>query len=295
MAFKLVGIGEVLWDLLPAGPQLGGAPANFTCHACALGAAASLISRVGNDDLGRTALKRLAALGIPLEAVEVDPDRPTGTVGVDLRADGQPQFHIHENVAWDSLSGSPAATAAVRTADAICFGTLAQRSENSRATIRALVQATPSTALRILDINLRPPYVSVDVSRESLELANALKVNDTELPWLASALACHGDMRSQIVQIAERYKLRLVAYTRGSQGSLLYADGLWSDHLGVKTEVVDAVGAGDAFTAAMALGHLAGWNLDRINALANQVASFVCSHAGATPALPASLRAQLST
>ncbi|HXG47944.1 MAG TPA: carbohydrate kinase [Methylomirabilota bacterium] len=290
MSFKIVGIGEVLWDLLPGGRQLGGAPANFAYHAGALGAGAWLISRVGRDDLGREALQRLAKLGVPTECVEVDEWLPTGTVGVEIDADGQPHYQIHSPVAWDAIQGAPAGRQTVVEADAVCFGSLAQRNEVSRAAIQALVAVAPATALRIFDINLRQSYYSRDVIEKSLGLANVLKVSDAEWPLLAAMLHLDGDLRTQIQQIADRHSLRAVAYTRGGHGSLLFAGRRWSDHPGVVTSVVDTVGAGDAFTAAMAIGLLAGWDLDHINECANRVAAFVCANAGATPALPDPLR-----
>lgn len=290
MSFKIVGIGEVLWDMLPAGRQLGGAPANFTYHATALGAETRLISRVGSDDLGRETLERLTKLGVPTECVEVDDQLPTGTVGVTVTADGQPHYQIHENVAWDAICGEAAARSAVATTDAVCFGSLAQRSEPSRSTILSLVASAPASALRIFDINLRQHYYTRDVIEKSLALANVLKVNDAELPRLAEMFSLTGDARSQICQLAERHSLRAVAYTRGGNGSLLFADGRWSDHPGIATTVIDTIGAGDSFTAAMTLGLLAGWELDRINDHANRVAAFVCSSAGATPTLPDQLR-----
>jgi len=290
MSFRIVGIGEVLWDMLPAGRQLGGAPANFTYHASALGADTRLISRVGKDDLGRETLERLAKLGVPTECVEVDDKLPTGTVGVTVAADGQPHYQIHENVAWDAIHGEAAARRTVTTANAVCFGSLAQRSEISRATIRSLVAATPAQALRIFDINLRQHYYTRAIIEESLALANVLKVNDAELPRLTEMFSLTGDARSQIQQLAERFSLRAVAFTRGGNGSRLFADSQWSDHPGITTTVVDTIGAGDSFTAAMTLGLLAGWELDRINDHANRVAAFVCSQAGAMPALPSKLR-----
>lgn len=290
MSFKLVGIGEVLWDLLPGGRQLGGAPANFAYHAGALGAEARIISRVGNDTLGREARSQLAGLGVPTDCIEVDDALPTGTVSVEVAGDGQPHYQIHENVAWDALRGDPVAYHTVAGADVVCFGSLAQRREPSRSAIRALVAAAPASALRIFDINLRQHYYSQEIVEESFSQANVLKVNDAELPRLAEMFQLTGDVRSQILQLGQRHRLRCVACTRGGNGSLLYSEGRWSDHPGVRTKVVDTVGAGDSFTAAMTLGLLAGWDLDRVNARANQVAAYVCSHAGATPQLPASLR-----
>lgn len=288
---KIVAIGEVLWDLLPGGRQLGGAPANFACAARALGANARLISCVGDDDLGREALGRLAALGLPTDSIEVDPERPTGTVGVTVDAGGQPRYEIHEGVAWDAIRGNAAAREAAREADAICFGTLAQRAEPSESTIRTLVSLAPAGALRILDVNLRQHYHSPVVIEQSLALANVLKVNDGELPHLAALFELSGGLADQLRQLADRFRLRLVVCTRGAEGSLIYADGEWSDHPGRPATVVDTVGAGDAFTAAMTLGLLAGWDLDEVNRWANEVAAFVCSQPGATPAFPAELLA----
>jgi fructokinase len=289
MSFRLIGIGEVLWDLLPAGPQLGGAPANFACHARMLGAEAMLVSRIGSDELGREATNCLTAIGLPTETIEVDGTLPTGTVSVTLETDGQPRFTIREPVAWDAIAGSPTARRASEGADAICFGTLAQRSEPSRSTIRALVSACLEPALRVLDINLRQPYFSRDLIEESLGSANILKVNDAELAQLAEMFRLTGEERSQLSQLAGRFDLRLVAYTRGARGSLLLSNGRWSEHVGVRTKVVDTVGAGDAFTAALTIGLLAGWALDEINQRANEIAAFVCSQPGATPKLPSEL------
>jgi len=290
MSFRVVGIGEVLWDLLPEGKQPGGAPANFAYHACALGANARVISRVGRDQPGLDLLDRLQKLGLPIDTIEIDPEAPTGTVSVTLDRTGQPSYLIHEAVAWDNLVGETPGRVAVVTADAICFGTLAQRFEPSRSTIRSLVQATPPNALRILDVNLRQRYYSADLIRESLALANVLKVNDAELPELARMFSLSGNENSQITELAERSNLHVVALTRGGRGSLLFQAGRWSDHPGVATKVLDTIGAGDSFTAAMAIGLLLRWDLDKVNENANRVAAFVASSAGATPPLPASLK-----
>lgn len=288
--FQIIGLGELLWDMLPGGRQLGGAPANFTYHAHALGAAARLISRVGDDPLGREAVQQLQRLGVPTECVEIDREFPTGVVTVQVNAEGQPVYEIHERVAWDAIRGETAARKTAATASAVCFGTLAQRSELSRSSIRELVAATPATAMRILDVNLRQTYFSQQLLADSLALANFVKVNDAELPVLAQLFDLRGDVKTQIAQLAERYELRGAAYTRGGHGSLLFADGRWSDHPGVPAKVVDTVGAGDSFTAAMTLGWLAGWDLDRVNDHANQLAAYVCGCAGAMPELPSRLR-----
>jgi fructokinase len=288
--FTIVGLGEVLWDMLPAGPQLGGAPANFICHARALGADATLISRVGDDELGREIITRLDALGVNTSGIAVDAQRPTGTVGVELEA-GQPRYIIHENVAWDFIEATPTALAAVRSADAVCFGALAQRSEVSRCAIRALVSAAAPDALRVCDINLRQHFYSLELIAETLALANVLKLNDAELPVLAALFGLTGDTRTQLTTLAAKFSLRLVVLTRGAQGSVLFDGTNWSGHPGIDVLVKDAIGAGDSFTAATVLGYLSRWELDRINAFANEVAAFVCSHHGATPPLPETMRA----
>lgn len=286
---RIVAIGEVLWDLLPSGAILGGAPANFAFHARALGAEVSLISRVGSDDLGREIRRRYEAAGLAGDTLQVDPTAPTGTVSVELSADGQPNYTIHEHVAWDALAADDAALTAVAKADAICFGSLAQRSSVSRESIGALLAATAPAALRIFDINLRQSFYSRAVLEESLRLANVLKLNDAELPVLAEMFDLKGDDRAQLATLAERWELRAVALTRGSRGALLFSAEGFSEHPGkAAPSVRDTIGAGDAFTAMLALGLLAQWPLDVINDRANTVAAYVCSQSGATPELPPS-------
>jgi fructokinase len=292
--FQIVGVGEVLWDLLPAGKQLGGAPANFVCHAHALSAAARLVSRVGRDASGREILDRFAALGVPTEAIAEDAEAPTGSVSVQVGPDGQPRFTIHENVAWDRLVASEEALSAMAGANAICFGTLAQRTEVARQAIATLLAATRPEALRIFDINLRPPFIDGDVITTSLAAANVLKLNEQELPVLAELFGLDGSPARQVAELAERFSLRLVALTRGSEGSLLFADGAPFEQPAFPTTVRDAVGAGDSFTAAVTMGMLLGWPLAQISHHASAIAAFVCSQPGATPPLPEALRAPFS-
>jgi fructokinase len=290
MSFKVIGLGEVLWDLLPSGPQLGGAPANFAYHAHALGARAQVITRVGNDQLGREILNRLEAMGLAGPTVQMDEAAPTGTVTVALTGNGIPEFTIHEAVAWDSIAATHSALAAVREADAICFGSLAQRGEISRNAIQRLVAAAPAAAWRIFDINLRQHFYNREIIEQSLKLANVLKLNDGELPVMAKMFGIEGLDRQVIEALAKRYSLQVVALTRGPEGSLLYRGGRWSEHGAGQVEIKDTVGAGDSFTAALCLGLLGQMDLDEINAAASQVAAFVCGCAGATPHLPDHLR-----
>jgi fructokinase len=288
--FNIVGIGEVLWDLLPTGPQLGGAPANFAYHAHALGAHTSLITRVGKDTLGQEILQRFTKLGLSRGTVQIDDMAPTGTVAVTLAVDGTPHFSIREDVAWDRLESEPVALEAVRSADTICFGSLAQRREPSRTAIQTMVAAAREETMRVFDVNLRQHYFSREIIEKSLQLANILKLNESELPILAEMFNLSGSARDQIVRLAQKFSLQLIALTRGAEGSLLYQMGQWSDRVSVRTEVVDTVGAGDAFTAALVVGLLQKRDLDEINQLASEVAGYVCSCAGATPPLPETIR-----
>ena len=293
MSFKIIGIGEVLWDLLPSGPQLGGAPANFTFHAHALGARAGVVTRIGNDALGTEILQRLEQAGIESGAVQVDEEAPTGTVTVELSAEGVPNFTIHEDVAWDRLEATPRALDGIRAADAICFGSLAQRSKPARIAVQKLVASAPAEALRIFDINLRQHYYSQEVIEASLRLAHVLKLNDVELPILAGMFNLAGTTREQIKRLSDQFDLQVIALTRGGEGSLLYQQGEWSDQPSEPVEIADTVGAGDAFTAALVLGLLHRLELGKINTLAGEVARYVCSCVGATPPLPKHFRDRL--
>ena len=292
MNFNVIGVGEVLWDLLLTGPQLGGAPANFAYHAHALGANAQLITRVGKDDYGREIIRRFHEMGLQETTVQIDETVPTGTAKVALSGDGLAHFTIQENVAWDFIAATDEAVAVARRAHAICFGSLAQRCKVSRSTIQCLVAATPPDALRVFDINMRQQFYSRDVIEQSLQLANLLKLNDDELPRLADMFGLTGSTKDQIGRLARTFGLRLVALTRGPNGSLLYQkdsdnnDARWSDCPSRPVKVVDTVGAGDSFTAAMVMGLLRKMDLDEINAIANEVARYVCSQPGATPVLP---------
>ena len=287
----VVGIGELLWDLLPTGKQLGGAPANFAHHASQLGAHGVVVSSVGDDPAGSEIHRQLVGLGIPTETVSIHPALPTSTVTVHLDAQGIPSYQIHENVAWDDLVVNAASAKAVSAADAIIFGSLAQRSARSRAAILSLLKCAPANALRVFDINLRQHYFSKDIIEQSLRMADVLKLNDDELVFLSSLFDWHGTERERLGQLINTYELKWVALTRGARGSLLCSVDEFSEDPGISTTIVDTVGAGDAYTACLTLGLLGGWNLDHINRRANALAGFVCSRAGATPVLPGEMKA----
>jgi len=295
MTYKVIGIGELLWDELPTGRQMGGAPANFAYHARALGADARVVSRVGNDELGLELIRRLQALDVPTSSIAVDETHPTGTVTVDLAPGGQPCFTIHEDVAWDYLRPDPELVAMVSSADAICFGTLGQRCEPSRSAIRTLLQAAPERAVRVFDVNLRQNFYSQELIESSLQFSEAVKLNDAELPTVARMLGLAGTAEAQLAALLDRYSLQLVACTRGSEGSLLYNGKDWAEQAGLSVDVKDTIGAGDSFTAAVTLGLLAGWEIEKIGTFANAVAAYVCSCEGATPSLPEQFRNRFLT
>jgi fructokinase len=279
----------MLWDVFPDGAQFGGAPANFACHAATFGGRAAMVSRVGEDDWGTRALEILAQRGVITEHVARDAQHPTGTVQVALDAAGKPTFTIAENVAWDHLAWSAGLETVAQDAGAVCFGTLGQRCDESRETIQRFIRATPPSTLRIYDINLRPPFYNDRLILESVELANVLKLNDDELPHLGSLCGLSGSDRELMRQLADRFGLECIALTRGAEGAVLLRGEQINEHPGVPADVVDTVGAGDSYTAALATGLLRGLELERINQTACRVAAYVCSRAGATPELPADL------
>ena len=293
MSFGVVGLGEVLWDFLPTGPQLGGAPANFAYHAAALGARAMMVTRVGDDDLGREVISRFAQMDLPQETVQVDVARPTGTVTVALDEKGVPHYTFAEDAAWDRLAVTDIALQDVRGAHAVCFGTLGQRNAFSRQTIQQLVAAAPADALKICDINLRLDFYSRKVIEESMRLADVLKMNDEELAVLVAMFSLQGDVRQQIEGLVRTFGLKVVAVTRGPSGSLIYQEGRWSELLSQPVQVVDTVGSGDAFAAALTMGLLARMTLNEVHVIAAEVARYVCSQRGATPRLPEAFRMKL--
>ena len=281
----VVGLGEILWDVFPEGKQLGGAPLNFSHHCAQLGAEAYPVSAVGPDADGAEIRQILAAKNLPDLHVLTDPAHPTGRVNVTLK-DGKPTYEILRDVAWDYIRFDENLRNLAARADAACFGSLAQRNSASREAIHAFLDAMCPDSLRIFDINLRQDFYSREIIESSLRRANILKLSDEELPVLAAMFDLPGDASAQLRRLRELFDLRLVAYTRGGSGSLLLTATESSDHLGLPTEVLDTVGAGDSFTATLCTGLLQNLPLAEINIRANRVAAFVCSQVGATPTLP---------
>jgi len=312
----ILGIGELLWDILPedtaggvplAGTSavglLGGAPANFSVMASRLGNHAAILSRIGRDDLGRLAIDRLDPLPVDTAGIEVDPLHETGRVTVHL-VDNEPTYSIHQPAAWDFLELTDEWVRLAERADAICFGSLAQRAVESRKTIQTLVANAPSSCIRVFDVNLRPPFYSPEVIQESLELATVLKMNEHEAPAILDLLgltpAGKSSASNALLVSAERLlqefpSLELVAITRGGSGSLLLNRSEWHDHPGLPVEVADPIGAGDAFTAAMVHYMLRGAGLATLNAAGNRWGGWVASQPGAMPPLPDSTRDSIAT
>jgi fructokinase len=282
--YAIVGLGELLWDLLPAGRHLGGAPANFAYFSNVLGDRGVVASRVGNDALGRETIEQLKHLKLDPSHVQRDHAHPTGTAPVTVSRSGQPQFIITRSVAWDFLQMTPAWRALARSADAICFGSLAQRSPRSRKTIREFLRSTRVETLRVFDVNLRQEFYSPTLIANSLELADVVKLNHQELPRIMEMLNLpYSSPGTAARRLLREYDLRLVCVTRGSRGSLLVSPAGKDRHPGFRIKVADAIGAGDAFTAALVHHYLRGASLAGMNEAANRLGSWVASQSGATP------------
>jgi len=284
MKKRVVGLGEVLWDLLPERTCLGGAPANFVYITTLMGDQGIVASRVGEDSRGLEALRRMEDLGLDINHVQTDPQRPTGTVKVELDDKGIARFEIARPVAWDALEWTSDWQHLAKTVDAVCFGSLAQRSEESRATIRHFLRATAPGTVKVFDVNLRQSYYSHEVLAESMGLADIVKLNDEELPKIMRlGKFSHKDELSSAQRLISTYDLQLVCITRGGKGSLLVRREDSGEHPGFRVSVADTVGSGDAFTAGLVHEYLHGAPLDLMNEVANLVGAWVASEVGAMP------------
>jgi len=285
MSYNIIGIGEILWDLLPGGKKVpGGAPANFAHVASQLGNNGIILSRVGTDTAGIDLLLHLNAKSLSKDYIQDDPKNPTGKVDIRFE-NGQPRYEIVEQVAWDFLELSGTWRAIATQTDAVCFGSLAQRNPISRETILEFVKLTRN--LRIFDVNLRQKFFSVEILRESLDIADVVKLNHEELPVVAQMFEIKNQKPVQAArEMISRFDLELVCVTRGAGGSVLVTKNELSENAGLNVAVADTIGAGDAFTAALVSGLLRGWNLDKINEFANKVGAFVASQTGAMPGFP---------
>ena len=277
---EVLCVGEVLWDALPEGLFLGGAPFNVACHLRAAGVPVSMVSRVGSDQLGDEVLRRAARYGVGTELIQTDAELPTGFVRVRVDDAGNPGYEILAPSAWDAIATTEALIARAGRARAIVFGTLAQRAELTRKTIERLWD---SSALMVFDVNLRPPFEDKDIVRRSLERADVVKLAEHELTRIAGWFGLRGTPRETMAAVAEKFECGVVCVTRGSNGAALLHDGEFTEHPGFEVEVRDTVGAGDAFLAVLLAGLLSGTSDEALLRHANLMGAYVVTQFGAVP------------
>jgi fructokinase len=300
---QIVATGELLWDLLPSGARLGGAPANFAVFCARLGNRTVLVSSVGSDDYGRAARRLLVQPNLDLRQLQNSETYPTGTVEVSFSADNQPSYKINPGVAWDFIALTPELLEVAQAADAVCFGTLGQRHEVSRSTIRSLLEGTAPGCVRVCDVNIRMPDCSPEILRWSMAHATIIKVSEEELPLVFSFLDGLGATTRIVLtpEIAACALLEnfpdceLVATSLGAQGSLLTNREGSFRHSGYPIKLVDSVGAGDAFTAGLLHAYLRGASLPQMAEVGNLCGSYVAGQQGATPPLSAELIDRIGT
>ena len=296
----VIGIGEALFDCLPEGRKLGGAPANFAYHVSQFGLNGCAVSAIGDDELGREIIDKFNA--VQLKHILPVVEQPTGTVKVTLDNKGVPQYEICLGVAWDNIPLTNEMLEIAHQAQAACFGSLAQRSERSRETIQAFLDAMPADALRVFDINLRQSWYTAEVIAESLSRANILKINDEELDVVATMLLGEPTLPDKLIaedaertrrvcrELIVRYNLDMLILTCGAIGSYVFTESQESYVATPKVQVADTVGAGDSFTATFVAQLLLGKSIREAHQKAVQVSAFVCTQNGAMPVLPKNLR-----
>ncbi|MCL4386335.1 MAG: carbohydrate kinase [Actinobacteria bacterium] len=283
--FKILGVGEILWDVFPNSKKLGGAPTNFAYHVCALGHEGIIVSRIGNDDYGREIIKQLINLGLITDYVQIDSERETGIVEVRIDEKNQPHYIIKEDVAWDFIQWDSKFDSLLETADAICFGTLAQRSKVSRNTILNLLEKINKNALKVYDINLRQSFYSKNIIIDALKLSDILKLNSEEIEIIRELLNINTkyDEKEICKFLINSFDLDLICLTKGEDGSILISEQSSYHSPSYPYKVADRVGAGDAFTAAVIVNYLKSEPIDAISVKANKLASWVTSKNGGTP------------
>jgi fructokinase len=282
-ASEVLCVGEVLWDSLPEGLFLGGAPFNVACHLRAAGTPVSMVSRVGNDRLGDEVLRRATRYGVGVDLMQVDAALPTGFVRVRVDERGNGNYEICEPAAWDAIEATEMLLARAARARAIVFGSLAQRNAVSRATIERF-WSVAADALMVFDVNLRPPYEDADVVQRSLEHTDVVKMSSAELVRLSEWFGWKGSAPSRMRRLSEQFGCGVVCVTRGGEGAALLHDGAFTEHPGFPAEVRDTVGAGDAFLAVLLSGLLAGHSDAELLQHANLMGAYVVTQFGALPA-----------
>ena len=286
----IVGLGEALWDVLPEGKKLGGAPANFAYHTRQFGLNSMAVSAIGEDKLGDETLAALDEKGLEYNIARVP--YPTGTVQVTLDDNGIPTYNIRENVAWDNIPFTPELEEIARNCRAVCWGSLAQRNVVSRETIHRFLETMPDGdgRLKIFDVNLRQNFYNEDILCDSLRQCNVLKINDEELVIIGRMFGYPGlDMRNKCWLILGKYNLDMLVLTCGTNGSYVFTPGRVSFQETPRVDVVDTVGAGDAFTGAFCSGILKGMSVPEAHKMAVDVSAYVCTQSGAMPVLPGSI------
>lgn len=288
----VVGMGEALWDMLPEGKKIGGAPANFAYHVSQFGLSSCVVSAIGDDSLGKEIIENFASKGLNHHIAQVP--YPTGTVQVDIDQAGIPQYEIKENVAWDNIPYTAHLEALAENTKAVCFGSLAQRSVVSRNTINRFLDAMPQTddTLIVFDINLRQGFYNKEILCNSMKRCNILKINDEELILVSRMFGYPGiDLQDKCWILLGKYNLKMLILTCGINGSYVFTPGHVSFQPTPQVEVADTVGAGDSFTAAFIASLLKGKSVTEAHHLAVQTSAYVCTQNGAMPLLPAQLTA----
>lgn len=294
MKTTIVGMGEALWDVLPEGKKLGGAPANFAYHISQFGYDSVVVSAVGDDKLGNEILDNLAAKQLQHKIEKVP--YPTGVVQVTLDDAGVPCYEIKENVAWDNIPFTPALEELAQHTQAVCFGSLAQRSVVSRKTINSFLDAMPRKEgqYKIFDINLRQGFYNKEILDESFNKCNILKINDEELITISRLFGFPGiDLQDKCWILLAKYNLKMLILTCGINGSYVFTPGEVSFVETPKVEVADTVGAGDSFTAAFMAAVLAGKSVAHAHKLAVDVSAYICTQNGAMPHLPEEMKRRI--
>jgi len=280
MQNSILCIGEILWDRLPEGDFLGGAPFNVAYHLKKFEGEVAFISRIGEDALGKLTLERVEALGLSTAYIQQDKDLPTGVVDVTFTEGGVPHYTIREPAAWDAIDLDEQTSRLIRTSQAIVFGTLAQRNSVTAQTISSI---HASSALKVLDLNLRAPYDQLETVRESLEIADFLKVNDEEFQRLQEWFGLPESMSEAAGLLSEKFNLNVICITCGGEGAFLFHDGEWIKSGGVKIRATDTIGAGDAFLAVLLTGFLKQFPMQKLLDRANRFGAYIATQKGGTP------------
>lgn len=286
----VVGMGEALWDVLPEGKKIGGAPANFAYHVSQFGLPSCVVSAVGDDALGREIVENFTSKGLNQLIAEVP--YPTGTVQVEIDQAGIPQYDIKENVAWDNIPYTDQLESLAKRTKAVCFGSLAQRNVVSRETINRFLDAIPQTddSLVVFDVNLRQGFYNKEILCNSMSRCNILKINDEELVTVSRMFGYPGiDLQDKCWILLGKYNLKMLILTCGINGSYVFTPGNVSFQPTPKVEVADTVGAGDSFTAAFISSILKGRSVQEAHSRAVRTSAYVCTKKGAMPILPAEL------